>query len=189
MRLLGTFADEKEAHLFCDFLSKKRELDASYEAYHDIDSGKHAVRVWVEEENEFKIASAWFERFKQAPQDFVLDGDAPLSAVHPMVEDIAPEVPSHKKRFRIKVAVRPKLGVAFTLTNFFLSLCILIFFWNGLQEVKVVQEHGPLAIEMGFTPLEQEMLFDYPHAFSALAQVLYSLPIQSAADVHTSTKR
>ncbi len=68
MRLIGSFADEKEAHLFCDFLSKKEGIACSYEAYQDIESGKHAVRVWIEDENDLKAATAWYERFKQGPR-------------------------------------------------------------------------------------------------------------------------
>src|SRR6185312_11654017 len=42
---------------------------------------------------------------------------------------------------------------------------------------------GPLSVEMGFTPLEQVMIFDYPRAYQVLANVLREIPIQDLNDL------
>ncbi|MBI2743932.1 MAG: rhomboid family intramembrane serine protease [Chlamydiales bacterium] len=180
MRLIGTFGEEKEAHLFCDFLANKEGIACSYEAYSDTESGKHAVRVWIEDDEQFAAATAWYERFKKSPEDFLIGEEAPIAAVHPVVEEIAPEVPLKQKRFHIRVLLRPKVPFAMSMTNLFLSICVFFFFWSGFQARVMEKEQGPIPLEIGvFTPIYRTMMFDYPCAFQALEDVLKSIPLQS----------
>lgn len=181
MRELGAFADEKEAHLFCDFLSKKEGIACRYEAYQDVETKKHAVRVWLEDEDDLTEAKAWYQRFKQGPQDFILGEELPIVAVHPVKEEIAPEVPLSRKRFRLKVAVRPR-APKLTLVNVILMLCIFLFFWTGFQSAAIDAEKGVLVVENTFTPLVRKLLFDYPAAFVKLEEVMDSLPLKSYSD-------
>lgn len=173
MRLIGTFSEEKEAHLFCTFLSKREGIRTSYEAFVDEKTKEHAVRVWVEDEDAFERAYAWYEQFQKNPQAFSLEAESSFVA-HPPPAD--QEIPRARKKFRVKVAMRPPIKMTLTLTNILLVFCVFLFFWNGTQEVKIVEAEGPLAIEMSFTPLEQVMIFDYPHAYQVLAKLLSTLP-------------
>ncbi|MFI5333964.1 MAG: rhomboid family intramembrane serine protease [Chlamydiales bacterium] len=182
MRLIGLFAEEKEAHLFCTFLAKKVEIRCYYEAFVDKETNKHAVRVWVEDEDNFEKAKDWYERFKTSPQEFLLQEEAALTA-HPITPDLSQDIPEERKKFRLKVAIRPPGKFTFTLTNLMLILCVFLFFWNGTQEVKIAEQQGPLSVEMGFTPLEQLMIFDYPYAYQVLANVLREIPIQDLNDL------
>lgn len=183
MRLIGTFVEEKEAHLFCSFLSKKEGIRTSYEAFVDAETKKHAVRVWVEDEDDYVRAHAWYKRFKESPQEFYVQEENSFVS-HPDPEGTSRDIPPQRKKFRIKVAMRPAGKFAFTLTNILLVFCVFLFFWNGTQEVKIAQTEGSVAVEMGFTPLEQVMIFDYPYAYQVLARVLSTLPdLKEAKDL------
>lgn len=176
MRLLGHFSEEKEAHLFCVHLSKSAGIACSYEAYQDAETGKHAVKVWIQDEDAFAIAKAAYERFKNNPQDYVLGEEVPLAAVHPPAAENPIEVPLKQKRFRIRVAVNPAVGPLLTLTNFILFICVILFVWHVAQKIELKDERGSIAAELTFTPIEQIMMFDYPYALQVFAQILRTFP-------------
>lgn len=178
MRLIGIFSEEKEAHQFCHLLSEKGKIACSYEAFQDAETKKHVTRVWVENEEDFAVAHGLYERYRKNPQDFFTE-EAPLVQHAPAPSDI----PAQKKRFRIKVSLRPREVFSLTLTNFLLAVCVILFFWNGVQEVKMVDANGPLSLQLGLTPLEQVMVFDYPHAYDELKGTLETMPLKEAKDL------
>lgn len=87
-----------------------------------------------------------------------------------------------------KNAPRAKEAFSLTLTNLLLFLCVILFFWNGAQEVKIAEEKGSLALELGFTPLEQKMIFDYPYALQKIAQAIQSFPPENVTDLKSLPK-
>jgi GlpG protein len=184
MRLIGTFADEQEAYLFCTFLSKREQIPCDYEAFQDSETKKHAVRVWVEHDDDYVRAHAWYERFRENPQEFIISEEAPLTAFPVEADKEMETIPNERKRFRIKVSIKPRQYFGLTLTNILLTVCVLLFLWDGMQQVRIVEEEGPLAVELALTPIEQVMVIDYPCAFGVLEQVLKKLPLKDVKEIN-----
>ncbi len=173
MRLIGILEDEKQAFAFQAFLSKQK-IESIYDSYRDAEKKQTFYQIWVVNEEEVDKVLAWYEEFKQNPGDarFRWTKDEPAVSLPPIKEG---------KRWKIRVEMsRP--GISFTLTNFFIFLCIVIFFWNGFQTADLQQKRGELAVEYG-TPIEQTLLFDYPQYLANFREFLDIYPVKTAQEL------
>ncbi len=155
MRLIGGFDNEKQAHHFSCFLLKEG-IENTYE--------KGSFRIWVEEEDDAERASGWLEKFKENPNDPIFS-DISLS---PKV--IATEAKKHLA-FKVKVEMG---SFRFSFTHFIIILCTFLFIWNQMEEISIKEYYGPVGEELTLTPLEQELLFDYPENMQKLDALVKS---------------
>lgn len=183
MRLIGDFPDERKAYTFCQILGQKG-IEASYEAVPD----HH--RVWIIEEDDFERACQYLEEFYKLPEDQQRKSERPK--ILPKVPSGIMAPPRNKKnegspyahiplgpRFR-----RPR-NVRHPMTNFLLIICAILFFWNLGQETRLIKTEGKIATQLGLTPLQEKLMFDYPTCYTLLQDLLEKHPLQSVEELNS----
>jgi GlpG protein len=172
MRLIGSVESESQASKFSSFLMNEKIL-CKYESYSDPTSHQTKYRVWVENEDDYDVASSLLEAYLQNPED-------PRFQI-----DILAFVPPHPNESQ-KSIEEPKVEVKkrfYPLTYFILFVCTVLFIWNGMQEAQLAKRVGEIAPEMCYTPLMQELLFDYPHTYEVRDQIIESSSLQNVKNL------
>jgi GlpG protein len=174
MRLIGSLENEKLAEQFSSFLQKEG-IPNSYEPFKEPGAPQVHYRIWIQDEEDLDAAIQWLDYFRQNPDDERITSHViPVSVSFPHPNEKKEEIEMKKER----------RGFALTLSNFILVLCVFLFIWNSTEEMKVVKEKGALALQIGLTPLQQELLFDYPYAFQVLEKSLEAYPLKSFKDLN-----
>jgi len=168
MRLIGEFKEERHSFGFQAFL-KKEGIQSLYDSTKN-SSGQTTYRLWIVEEDDFDKAWALYQEWQKNPQDVRFE---------PKAEKVEVAAPSPKW----KVSMTVKKPSSFSLNNFIILLCGLIFILNLMQENKIEQQKGLAALQLTFTPLEQKLLFDYPEYFVNLEKFLQQYPIHTMPEV------
>ena len=172
MRLIGEFKDERQAFGFQAFLQKEG-IQSLY------DSGKDAAdlpiyRLWIIEEDDFDKAWAFYQEWQKDPHDVRFE------PTKDKIEAAAPKAEPPKWKVRM-AAKRP--GSSFSLNNFIILLCGLLYFLNSLQEGAILKQKGIEALQVGFTPLEKKLVFDYPEYFVNFEKFLDQYPIRTPEEI------
>jgi len=180
MRLTAEFTQEKEAFVFSRFL-RQEKIPNLYESVFDQTTKQKKYCIWVEEEDDLPKALEHLEAFRISPQD-------PKYQVveEPQAELHTPTLPSKlpkEKRWVVHVSFKSRRATAMPLTFFLISLCAFLFLWNEGEEVALYKAKGPLAVVLGTTPLEKELLFDYPSSFAAVDQFVQECPIENVKEI------
>jgi GlpG protein len=181
MRLIGTFNTEKEAYTLYSFLLKEGVQNV-YEPFEDPDQHKKRYRIWVFDEDDLDRASDWLKQFQDNPNAPLFQNvQIPLVAITPPPDVAAKQdeelrLPDPPLRMRRKRFQLPLLQAI-------IAICVFLFFWNDLQESEVVEEKGALALQIGFTPLQQALIYDYPNAFQAIDELIATYPIKTFKEV------
>lgn len=152
MRLIGQLEDEKQAFVFSNFLTSQG-IDNHFEPY------LQQYGVWVENEDDADAAIIFFDEFKKNPEapEFLKSQDKPIpSSFNPK-----------KSNWKVKLNIQPKIS-PFTVTNLFLAICIMIFVWNWIEEIKIAEENGVVATQVSLPPIAGALLFDYTPSMAAL---------------------
>ena len=114
-------------------------------------------RLWAMEEDDFEKALSFYEEWKKNPQESRFN--APPTA-KPTV--MAP----------IKIPL-------LTLNNLILLLCTLLFFLNLGQEEQTFSKSGMVGLEYEMTPLEKNLLYDYPQYAVNFEQFLNAYSVRT----------
>jgi GlpG protein len=176
MRLIGAVDEEKKAYLFSSFLAKEG-IKNNYESYIDPKTNQQRFRIWVEEEEDFDRAVSLFEDFERDPDDpkFQTATDF-YSFTPPPIEE--------KPVGKVKLKIRPKIPrITFSLTNISILVCVLLFFWEGFEALHIQEEKGPIALEIGMTPVLENLLFDYTKEAQAVQKFIAEYPLKGIATV------
>ena len=182
MRLISTFDTEKEAYQFYCFLLKEN-IPNTYEAFQDTEQNKKRYRIWIEEEDDWHRALEWLEQFQKNPHDPKFQ-DVPIPVVvASSTEKVASRsfrgtFPLHPLRIRLR-----KRPVALIFTPLLVAVCAFLFLWNDFQKETVLKKQGALAFQIGFTPLQKVLIFDFPKVFEYLEQLISVYPIDTFKDV------
>jgi GlpG protein len=172
MRLIGEFRDERQSFGFQAFL-KKEGIQSLYDSTKDA-AGLTTFRLWIVEEDDFDKAWAFYQEWQKNPHDVRFE---------PKQEKVEPAVAkSAPPKWKVNMVRKP--GTSFSLNNFIILLCGLLFILNLIQEGKIKQK-GEAAVQLTFTPLEKKLLFDYPVYFVNLEKFLADYPIRTMADIKT----
>lgn len=155
--MVGTLSNENQAHRFAHYLTNQGIANKCEVAF-DAATGHMSYSLWVHEEDNLLKAAAAFKDFQQNPSNPKFDAlitqePEPLSPG----EEPPPPPPPH--RFKTH------------LTHFFLSLCVLVFFLNTLQEIPLRKE-GLSESTFLMTPLQTMLMFDLPPAIDELERVI-----------------
>jgi GlpG protein len=157
MRILGTLSNENLARRFSAYLVSlgiPSKCDVSF----DPATGHMSYQLWVQEEDQHSQAIAAFAQFQKNPSDPHFD--APIIQ-EPEPQDLGEEPPPPPPPHRFKTH----------LTSFFLSLCVLVFFLNFLQELPLRKE-GLSERTFLMTPIQALFMFDLPPAIDQLQKVI-----------------
>lgn len=185
MRLIGDFPEEKEAYSFFLFLSRN-QIKSSYESFVDAETKKRKWHIWVYEEDDTAAARDWFLEYQANPLDpkfekkEILPPPPPPPSIESVpLERIQKEIPS----FQVKILVHPKAAIPHSFTNFFIAVCIFLFFLNSYQSSHIVREKGPVGAELLLTPVNQVLMYDYPAAMEKMQNRLRHLPLENYKEV------
>ncbi len=177
MRLVGEIKEERQAYAFYSFLSKKG-IDSSYEAHTDAKTGEQSYLIWIYDEDKVDEALILMEQYKANPDDTkfveIKAPPPPPPPASPLFEELREEAP----HFKVKVRVRPKRPLSHPLNNLLILMCVVLYFWNNFQESRIVKEKGPLAVHIVMTPVQQNLLFDYPQSMEYLEQLVKEYPLE-----------
>jgi len=170
MRLIGEFKDERQAFGFQAFLTKEG-IQSLY------DSGKDAAnqpiyRLWIVEEDDFDRAWGFYQEWQKNPQDIRYE---------PTKEKV--EAPSPSQVPKWKVSMVRRSGSSFSLNNFIILLCAMLYILNSFQEKKMIVSQGIEAEQLKLTPLEKKLLFDYPAYFMNSEKFLQQYPIRTPEEI------
>lgn len=183
MRLIGQIDSEKDAYLFYLILSKQG-IQASYEAVDDPQLRKRIFQVWVYDEEELEQADSLFKEFQKNPKQeakSVADVRVPPPEPPPPLPSL--DNPKEEvSKLKVKINLNHKRSVTHPLNNFVILLCVVLFFWNGFQEKKIAEAKGLIATQIIFTPIQENLLIDYPQSMQYLEQVVKTYPLKDIKD-------
>lgn len=167
MRLLSDFDNEKQAYALYSFLLKEG-IKNTYEPFIDPETKQQRYHIWVYDEDDFYVAEEWLTRYRTTPDDPAFTQEPPL----PLNSTPGP-APSKPPEWKFSISVPPRKSLlAMGLTRTVIILCGFLFLWNGLQESNLVKEKGTIALQVGQTPLQQVLLFDFPRSYQAFNELL-----------------
>lgn len=175
MRLIGNLETEKAAYIFSSFLSKKGMRNA-YEAFMDKEVQQTRYRLWIEEEDDYALAQEWFQHFREHPED----PDFNPSEVLPQRSAEVKEGDSVPMTV-IPVRKPPKI-IPLLFTQCIVILCALLFLWNDFQREQLVENRKKIAAQMGFTPIQTTLMFDFPKSFAYLEEYVTLYPEKNIKD-------
>jgi GlpG protein len=185
MRLIGHFKNEKEAYQFYSFLTKEG-IQNTYETFKDPVSQTIEYRIWIYDEDDLDPASEWFQKYLKEPENPVFQSPQPIFVSPTPKTREAPssqEIPLSQKWKILVDHEKKEKRKSFTLNHFLLSLCILLFLWNDLQEARILKDKGLFALQVGLTPLMRHLMFDYPCSFRILDSLVNIYPLKDAKEI------
>lgn len=181
MRLIADFTDEKKASHFHNFLLQKG-IENTCEPFKKEEAvDKVGFHLWIVDEDSYEKAKTWYERYLQNPEDpeFALS-----AASSQKKEGLAPLPPPLAATLgKVKLDLRSKNSSGFSVTNFFILLCVFLFFLTNVQEKKLMQKEGAMSLEFQMAPIEEALLFDKPVVFTLYQQFFTKYPVHSAEEL------
>ncbi len=174
MRLIGTLDSEQQASIFCSFLLKEG-IKSSFELFFDAKTKKQEMRIWVQDEDKLEMATEYLEQFKAHPDDpkfhQVSMAPQPISA-----QLVIPEEKEEKQSALLQT--KPK-RFSYPLTYLIILLCTFVFVWNTTEQYTLIEESGEIGLEVGMTPVQEWMMFDFPKTNQEVDQVLKEYDFKS----------
>lgn len=165
MRLIGTVKNEKQAFTVYALLLQEG-IHGSYEKEGD------QVAIWIYEEDGLERAQELLAAYKADP-DSPIFAKVAVPAAPPLPPDLIAEKKSEEARKnterlgrspsrRASVKRKRKSYSYYPLTYGIILLCIFLYFLNTSQQYGVFKADGKLGVQIGMTPLQQELMFEYP---------------------------
>ncbi len=185
MRLIGTVENEKKAFVFYSALLKEG-IHCTYEKGTNVD-GKPAISIWIYEEDQLEAAQALLEEYKKNPSaerfskvEFPTTPPLPPDNIADKTEQTKEE--EQERLWRLKERLRKKQ--AYPLTYFFMMTCILLYLFSWIQSAKLIKEDGILGGSIGMTPIQQELMFEYPKTNQVLDQLIQKYSLKSVKQLN-----
>jgi len=161
MRIIASFDDENLASRFSIFL-KKENIENQIEEVIDKDTNRAKYSIWVHNEDFLDKAMYYFQNFLKNPKDPKFDVKIEKS--------IKKDTKKENEQLQ-KENVTIKKSHPFFLTFFFLFLCVILYFVNFMQEMKIVKQYN-LKQQVMLTPLQMAFLYDLPEQRLLLDDVI-----------------
>ncbi len=179
MRLIGTFETEGQAYSFYSLLLKEG-IQNIYEPFIDEKTNSKHYRIWVCEENDLERALEWMHRYKENPHDPEFQKTEIPKAATPPSPGYSEISQSEDLKWQTVPPSRFRMHrFSFPLTYFILMICGFLFLWNDFEENAIAKDKGELAAEIAMTPMQKDLLFDYPSAYQYIQEMIDTVPLQS----------
>lgn len=168
MRLVGVLPEEKLAFQFSNFLTKEG-IENHLEASQAPEDKKISYAVWVIEEDQFEKAHQCFEEFQRDPQQpkFQVSATPPPPPSEKKSSESSESEPVELK----DLPRRPRMRYTFTMTGLFIMICVVVYFLNSFQELKINNERG-IKRNFLFTPIQKALMYDFPLMFEKLESLI-----------------
>lgn len=184
MRLVGDVTNEKQAAEFSLFLQREK-IQCVVEPFSDPATQSHVFHVWVVEEDDYDVALKWYERYVHNPHDPVFGKLILPSAEEETLEDFQTEEKGTKLRLAIR---RKKNPFAYLVTYLLFFICICLFVVNVIERDRMEQRDGHAAAGLLLTPIQQNLMFDYPSSLHKFQKLLEEA-LSSAPDNRLSSQQ
>jgi GlpG protein len=168
MRLIGHVKNEKQAFLFYSLLLGEG-IHCTYEV--DKDQQKNVVLIWVYEEDQIERAEAYLEEFKNNPQDPKF-ARVEFPEAPPVPPDHLAQPKKTEEEEKRSWKQHPRKIKKHPLTSLVIMVCVFLYMLTVMQEVQMVQADGELSLTLGFVPIAQKLMFDYPASNQKIDQIL-----------------
>lgn len=168
MRLIGHVKNEKQAFLFYSFLLGEG-IHCTYEI--DKDQQKNVVLLWVYEEDQIERAEAYLEEFKNNPQDPKF-ARVEFPEAPPVPPDHLAQPKKTEEEEKRSWKQHPRKIKRHPLTSLVIMVCVFLYMLTVMQEAQMAQADGELSLTLGFVPIAQKLMFDYPASQQKIDQIL-----------------
>ncbi len=184
MRLIGALDTQQQATTFCSFLLKEG-IKCSFEPFFDSSKKKPEMRIWVQEEDKLELAVGYLQQFKDDPSNPKFQQVGPVLQPIP-VDMIMPEGSGEEEgKNSLSQAKRTAFyqvklkRLAYPLTYFIILLCSFVYLWNAAEQIELLDEAGVIGLEVGMTPVQELLMFDFPQENQAVDKVLKEYDFKS----------
>lgn len=181
MRFLTSFPEERKAYACANYFTEQG-IHAMYE------SAGGTYSLWIVDEDDVERAQLALDKFEALGPEERARLEKPKALPVPK---IAPQTPLKGGRPELRVRLAQiemrKKPVPHPLTHILIALCAILFIWNSLQESKLIKDEGSLAAEIGLTPLQKDLLFDYPSCYGVLEETMNKYPLKSFSEIQTQS--
>ncbi|MES2200205.1 MAG: rhomboid family intramembrane serine protease [Chlamydiota bacterium] len=79
--------------------------------------------------------------------------------------------------------MRLKKILLYSCTFWLFSLCVLLFAWNEKEAYTLKKTVGELSLAVGLTPVQRNLLFDYPKMMACMNRVIIKYNLRSEEDL------
>ncbi|NGX60234.1 MAG: Rhomboid protease GlpG [Chlamydiae bacterium] len=180
MRLIGSVDNEKKAFVFYSFLLSEG-IHSTYDKVYDQQEGREIVSIWIYEEDQIERAESYLADFKQNSEDpKYVKVEFPVAPPQPP-DLFAEEKEGEKKKIAIPPERRKKRS--YPVTYFIIFLCVLLYFWNVMEQITMYKQDGILARQIGLTPLQQVFMFDFPASNQQVDALLKEYSLKEYKDL------
>lgn len=174
MRAIITLNDLQQADTLCRYL-QSLGIDNQIETTKVVDWGDSnysdvSYKIWVYNEDLLEDANKIAEEFAKNSGDekYKVRSKSQINASIKSILQTPKLETSRKEKNRVSPLQTPMGPV----TLYFLIACCLIFFLTELTAVNNQDTASLSSIPSFYSPLKKEMLFDYPHAFEIIDQIV-----------------
>lgn len=188
MRLICTLQDQIRANQLSSYLTKQgieNQVESSSNTdWGSADYGIITSQIWIINENDLDRALEISKDYVDNPQEekFQFTGkDTP--SINPEV--LPPEEPRRTRgRRKRKIADdKPPLS---PITSYLLFICCLLYLFSSLSEPTFRKTAPNIPLEpIAYSPVQKELLYDYPHAFEIIDQIVNIYGVDSLTDPST----
>lgn len=168
MRLISTLPNQEQAYALSSYLHQQNienQLEIITNSdWGNSDYGTVTCRIWIVEEDQFEDAMKIAEEFQQNPQDPRFQSKEKRVFIQPKSpQEVEPLIVENKE---FKPIERQPMG---PITLYLLIICSLLLMFSGSSapEIKSLPKNIP-ASPLVLSPLEKELLYDYPKAFEII---------------------
>ncbi len=183
MRLIGSFDTEKQAYGFYSFLLKEG-IQNIYEVSQEQKTDAKQYRIWVYDEDDLERACQWMQAYREHPEDpKFLQPDTSATAAPPSPDYREISESEDLKWQSVPSKILKVHRFSATFTHAIIILCAFVFFWNSAQEAHIDKDKGELAVEIGLTPLEQQLFFDDPSAYRYIQEMIDTVDLKGVKDL------
>jgi len=175
MRFLTSFQDERKAFACTNYFHAK-EIETIYEPSGRAENPQFSL--WIIDEDDFEKAQEELVHFEQ------LGAEESLRFERPKAAPISKIMANDKATLKVQLERQSSLQRGrYTLTHCLIALCALLFFWNLFQEGELVQKEGTIALQVGLTPLQRNLFYDYPNCYTLFDELLKKNPLKSVEEI------
>lgn len=179
MRLVGVLKTHYEAVLIQRFF-KSKQLNVLVDSAKDKE--EPIYQIWCVDEDDF-------DKVEKLMYEFLQDPKNPKFFVEKFIEEPLEEEGDDEGKqdlgdadFKIeKDNTRFKKPL---LTYLWIFFSCVIFFIQINQEVELVKKYGKIAIDLGYTPIEETFLYEIPQGFTELFQFVQEKGVKEEKDLN-----
>lgn len=180
MRLIGKVENEKQAFVVYSYLLEQG-VHSTYEKEIDPETQKEVVSIWIYEENSIELAQELLAEYKANPKAEKF-ANIQFPEVPPQAPDLIAEA-KEEEGVKKESVERKKKNRSYPLTYGVILICVLLYFWNSMQQYTMYKGDGKLALQLGMTPVQQKLMFDYPESNQEIDALLLKYPLSSVKDL------